>query len=174
VPEFSLDGVRPRVHPDAYLAPTAVLIGDVEVAEGASVWFGAVLRGDHARISVGPGSNVQDNVVVHCAEGLPTLVGAGVTIGHGACIEGCVVEDEAVVGTGAIMLQRSRLGRGALLAAGSLLSEGQEVPAGQLAAGVPATGRKEVSGSSARWVADAARHYVEAGHRFRRGLRPPD
>jgi carbonic anhydrase/acetyltransferase-like protein (isoleucine patch superfamily) len=174
VPEFSLDGIRPRVHPDAYLAPTAVLIGDVEVAEGASIWFGAVLRADQARISVGPGSNVQDNVVVHCAEGLPTVVGAGATIGHGARIEGCVVEDEAVVGTGAIMLQRSRLGRGALLAAGSLLSEGQEVPAGHLAAGVPATVRKEVSGSSARWVADAARHYVEAGRRFRRGLGPPD
>jgi len=174
VPEFSLDGVRPRVHPDAYLAPTAVLIGDVEVGEGASVWFGAVLRADQARISVGSGSNVQDNAVIHCAEGLPTVVGAGVTIGHGARIEGCVVEDAAVVGTGAIMLQRSRLGRGGLLAAGSVLSEGQEVPPGHLAAGVPATVRKEVSGSSARWVADAARHYVEAGHRFSRGLGPPD
>ena len=174
MPEFSLDGVRPRVHPDAYLAPTAVLIGDVEVGEGASVWFGAVLRADQARISVGSGSNVQDNAVIHCAEGLPTVVGAGVTIGHGARIEGCVVEDAAVVGTGAIMLQRSRLGRGGLLAAGSVLSEGQEVPPGHLAAGVPATVRKEVSGSSARWVADAARHYVEAGHRFSRGLGPPD
>jgi carbonic anhydrase/acetyltransferase-like protein (isoleucine patch superfamily) len=174
VPEFSLDGVRPRVHPDAYLAPTAVLIGDVEVGEGASVWFGAVLRADQARISVGPGSNVQDNAVIHCAEGLPTVVGAGVTIGHGACIEGCVVEDGAVVGTAAVMLQRSRLGRGALLAARSLLSEGDEVPAGHLAAGTPATVRKEVSGSSARWVADAAHHYVENGRRYRRGLRPPD
>ena len=174
MPEFALDGVRPRVHADAYVAPTATLIGDVEVGEGASIWFGAVVRGDESRISIGPGSNVQDNAVIHCAAGLPTVVGAGATIGHRACIEGCVVEDQALVGTGAIMLQRSRLGRGALLAAGAVLSEGQEVAPGQLAAGVPATVRKAVSGSSARWVADAARHYVENGRRFRRGLQPPD
>ena len=119
--EFELGGKRPKVHPDAYIAPTAVLIGDVEVESGASVWFGAVLRADEAQIRIGEGSNIQDNVVIHCSRNLPTVVGTDVTIGHQACLEGCTVEDGAVVGTGAIMLQRSRLGAGAMLAAGLLL-----------------------------------------------------
>src|SRR5205085_12646762 len=111
---------------------------DVEVGPDASIWFGAILRSDEAAIVIGAGSNVQDNTVIHCSRDLPTVVGRHVTIGHAACLEGCVVEDEAVVGTGAIMLQRSRLGVGAMLAAGSVLSEGREVPSGHLAAGVPA------------------------------------
>jgi carbonic anhydrase/acetyltransferase-like protein (isoleucine patch superfamily) len=174
MPELELDGRRPRVHPDAYVAPTAVLIGDVEVGAQASIWFGVVLRGDYASIVIGPGSNVQDNAVLHCADGLPTLVGENVTIGHHACLEGCVVEDRAVIGMGAIMLQRSRLGAGAMLAAGAVLAEGREVPAGHLAAGVPAAVKKPLSGSSASWVARAADHYHENGRRFRRGLRAPD
>src|SRR5215470_17412273 len=105
MPELELDGKRPRVHPDAFIAPTAVLIGDVEVGPGASIWFGAVIRGDFAPIVVGAGSNVQDNAVLHCAEGLPTVIGERVTIGHQACLEGCVVEDRALVGMGSIMLQ---------------------------------------------------------------------
>jgi carbonic anhydrase/acetyltransferase-like protein (isoleucine patch superfamily) len=174
VPEFELDGQRPRVHPDAYVAPTAVLIGDVEVAAGASIWFGAVLRGDQATISVGAGSNVQDNAVIHCAEELPTVIGEHVTVGHHACLEGCVIESGAVVGMGAIMLQRTRLGVGAMLAAGAVLPEGREVPPGHLAAGIPAEVKKPLSGSSADWVASAARHYVENGRRYRTGLRSPD
>jgi carbonic anhydrase/acetyltransferase-like protein (isoleucine patch superfamily) len=174
MPEFELGGKRPRVHPDAYVAPTAVLIGDVELGEGASVWFGAVLRGDKATISIGAGSNVQDNAVIHCAEGLPTFVGRDVTVGHLACLEGCTVEDGALVGTGAIMLQRSRLGAGAMLAAGALLSEGSEVPAGQLAAGVPAVAKKRLSGSSADWVTRPSQHYRDNAQRYRRDLRPPD
>src|SRR6202171_6748175 len=95
--EFELGGKRPKVHPDAYIAPTAVLIGDVEVEAGASVWFGAVLRGDEAQIRIGEGSNIQDNVVIHCAEGLPTLVERNATIGPPAPLEGCVVEEGALV-----------------------------------------------------------------------------
>ncbi|MDQ6771579.1 MAG: gamma carbonic anhydrase family protein, partial [Candidatus Dormibacteraeota bacterium] len=116
MPEFELDGCRPRVHADAYVAPTAVLVGDVEVGARASVWFGAVLRADEAAIRVGEESNIQDNAVVHCSRDLPTIIGRGVSVGHGACLEGCVVDDGALVGTGAIMLQRSRLGSGAILA----------------------------------------------------------
>ena len=143
MPEFELDGRRPRVHPDAYVAPTAILIGDVEVQAGASVWFGAVLRGDESQIVIGEGSNVQDNSMIHCSHQMPTILGRNVTVGHLACLEGCVVEDGALVGSGAIMLQRSRLGPGAMLAAGSVLAEGKEVPAGQLAAGVPAEVKKQ-------------------------------
>src|SRR5438034_6264318 len=133
--EFELRGRRPKVHPDAYIAPTAVLIGDVEIAAGASVWFGAVLRGDEATIKVGEGANIQDNAVVHCATNLPTLIEKNASVGHSAQLEGCVVEEGALVGMGATMLQRSRLGAGSMLAAGSVLREGSEVPPGHLAAG---------------------------------------
>ena len=107
--EFELSGKRPKVHPDAYIAPTAVLIGDVEVGAGASVWFGAVLRGDEALIKVGDGANVQDNAVIHCAADLPTLIERDASIGHSAQLEGCIVEQGAVVGMGATMLQRAPL-----------------------------------------------------------------
>jgi carbonic anhydrase/acetyltransferase-like protein (isoleucine patch superfamily) len=174
MPEFELGGKRPRVHPDAYVAPTAVLIGDVELGPGASVWFGAILRGDASSISIGAGSNVQDNAVIHCSEGLPTVVGRDVTIGHQACLEGCTVEDGALVGTGSIMLQRSRLGAGSMLAAGAVLAERAQVPPGHLAAGVPAAVKKPLSGSSAGWTEGPARHYRENARRYRQGLRPPD
>jgi carbonic anhydrase/acetyltransferase-like protein (isoleucine patch superfamily) len=174
MPEFELGGRRPRVHADAYVAPTAVLIGDVELGPGASVWFGAVLRGDASTISIGRGSNVQDNVVIHCAHDLPTVVGENVTIGHQACLEGCVVEDGALVGTRSVMLQRSRLGAGSMLAAGSVLLEGAEVPAGQLAAGTPATVKKSLAGSSAGWTERSAGSYHENAERYRRDLRSAD
>src|ERR1700731_2659613 len=150
--EFELGGKRPKVHPDAYIAPTAVLIGDVVVEAGASVWFGAVLRADESQIKIGEGSNIQDNVVIHCAEELPTLVERNATVGHSAQLEGCVVEQGALVGMGATMLQRSRLGAGSMLAAGAVLTEGQEIPPGHLAAGVPATVKKPLAGSSGNWV----------------------
>ena len=173
--EFELAGRRPKVHPDAYIAPTAVLIGDVEIAAGASVWFGAVLRGDEATIKVGEGANIQDNAVVHCAEGLPTLIEKNASVGHSAQLEGCVVEQGALVGMGATMLQRSRLGAGSMLAAGAVLQEGSEIPAGHMAAGVPAAVKKQLDGSSDRWVGITARHYQERAVKYRAGLKPiPD
>ena len=169
--EFELGGRRPKVHPDAYIAPTAVLIGDVEVEKGASVWFGAVLRADEATIRVGEGANVQDNVVIHCAEDLPTVLEKDATVGHSAQLEGCVVEQGALVGMGATMLQRSRLGKGSMLAAGAVLQEGVHIPPGQLAAGVPATVKKPIDGSSNEWVNSSAQHYRERAVRYRAELR---
>lgn len=169
--EFELDGKRPKVHPDAYIAPTAVLIGDVEVEAGASVWFGAVLRGDEAKISIRSGANIQDNAVIHCAEDLPTLVERNASVGHSALLEGCVVEEGALVGMGATMLQRSRLGAGSMLAAGAVLAEGTAVPPGHMAAGVPATVKKAIGGSSNNWVATAASHYRDRAVRYRAHLK---
>jgi len=169
--EFELGGKRPSVHPDAYIAPTAVLIGDVEVKAGASVWFGAVLRGDEARISIGEGANVQDNAVLHCAENLPTVIERNASVGHSAQLEGCVVEQGAVVGMGATMLQRSRLGAGSMLAAGAVLQEGKEVPPGHMAAGVPATVKKALDGSSNHWVGTTAQHYQDRAARYRAQLK---
>ena len=174
MPEFEFAGKRPRVHSGAFVAPTAVLIGDVEVEEGASIWFGAVLRGDQNLIRIGRGSNVQDNVVIHCDEELPTLIGADVTLGHGALLEGCVIEDGALVGMGAVALQRSRLGEGAMLAAGAVLGERAQVPAGHLAAGVPAQVKKRLDGSAAHWVGRSASHYRGLARHYRRELVPGD
>ena len=173
--EFELGGRRPRVHPDAYIAPTAVLIGDVEVAKNASIWFGAVLRGDESTITVGEGANIQDNVVIHCSEDLPTVIEKNATVGHSAQLEGCVVEQGALVGMGATMLQRSRLGAGSMLAAGAVLQEGMHVPPGHMAAGVPATVKKALQGSSSNWVATSAQHYQDRAVKYRAGLKPlPD
>jgi carbonic anhydrase/acetyltransferase-like protein (isoleucine patch superfamily) len=169
--EFEFEGKRPQVHPDAYIAPTAVLIGDVEVGAGASVWFGAVLRGDEAPIKVGDGANVQDNAVIHCARDLPTVIEHDASVGHSAQLEGCIVETGAVVGMGATMLQRSRLGAGSMLAAGAVLGEGQEIPAGHMAAGVPASVKKVLDGSSGSWVGTTAQHYRDRAVRYRAKLR---
>jgi len=169
--EFEFEGKRPRVHPDAYIAPTAVLIGEVEVGAGASVWFGAVLRGDEALIRVGDGANVQDNAVIHCARDLPTIIEHDASVGHSAQLEGCIVETGAVVGMGATMLQRSRLGAGSMLAAGAVLGEGQEIPAGHMAAGVPASVKKALDGSSGSWVGTTAQHYRDRAVRYRAKLR---
>jgi carbonic anhydrase/acetyltransferase-like protein (isoleucine patch superfamily) len=163
---IELDGKAPRVAEDAYIAPTAVLIGDVVVEAAASVWFGAVLRGDNSQIRVGRGSCVQDNCVIHCAEDLPTVIGADVTVGHMAMLEGCVIEDCALIGMGAIVLQRARVGARALVAAGAVVGEGVEIPAGMLAAGVPAAVKKALAGSSQHWVETAALEYQEKRLRY--------
>jgi carbonic anhydrase/acetyltransferase-like protein (isoleucine patch superfamily) len=163
---YVFEGKEPDIAADAFVAPTATLVGDVVLGPEASVWFGAVLRGDFDRILVGEGSCVQDNAVVHTAEGLPTIVGANVTVGHGAMLEGCVVEDGALIAMGAIVLQRAHIGAGAVVAAGSVVREGQSIPAGTVAAGVPAVVKKRVEGSSERWLEIAARDYRELRRRY--------
>lgn len=161
-----LGGVRPAIGRDVWLAPTAVLIGDVRIGDRASVWFGTVLRGDLSHIEVGEETAVQDNAVVHCALDLPTVVGARVTVGHGAMLEGCVVEDGAVVGMGAIVLQHARVGAGAMLAAGAVLSERTEVGPRMLAAGVPAREKKPLSGSAEHWTEMAVDSYQDLRRRY--------
>jgi carbonic anhydrase/acetyltransferase-like protein (isoleucine patch superfamily) len=163
---LSFDGKEPQVAPDAFVAPTAVLIGDVVVEEGASVWFGAVLRADFDRIVVGAGSSVQDNCVVHTNEDLPTLIGQNVTVGHLSLLEGCVIEDEAIIGMGSIVLNRARVGRRVMLAAGSVVNEDDEIPPEVLAAGAPAEVKKELDGSSSEWIETAAREYQELRLRY--------
>jgi carbonic anhydrase/acetyltransferase-like protein (isoleucine patch superfamily) len=166
---IEFDGVAPRIADDAYIAPTAVLIGDVVVEPGASIWFGAVLRGDNSGgIRVGAGSCVQDNCVIHCADDLPTVIGESVTVGHMAMLEGCRIGDGALIGMGAIVLQRARVGVRALVAAGAVVGEGVEIPPGVLAAGVPATVRKELAGASQRWVENAAVEYQAKRLRYMR------
>jgi carbonic anhydrase/acetyltransferase-like protein (isoleucine patch superfamily) len=165
---IEFEGKTPRVADDAFVAPTAVLIGDVTVSEGASVWFGAVLRGDNSAIVIGPGSNVQDNCVIHCADALPTIVGSNVTVGHMAMLEGCRIGDGALIGMGAVVLQRASVGAASLVAAGAVVGEGVEIPEGVLAAGVPARVRKELADASQHWVETAALEYQAKRLRYMR------
>jgi carbonic anhydrase/acetyltransferase-like protein (isoleucine patch superfamily) len=165
---IELDGVTPRIADDAFVAETAVLIGDVVVEAAASIWFGAVLRGDNSQIRVGAGSCVQDNCVIHCAKDLPTLIGENVTVGHMAMLEGCVIGDGALIGMGAIVLQRASVGVRSLIAAGAVVGEGMEIPPGVLAAGIPAVVKKELAGSSQRWVETAALEYQSQRLRYMR------
>ncbi len=161
-----LDGVRPTIGAGVYLAPTAVLIGNVHIGDRVTVWFGTVLRGDFSRIEVGPRSSIQDNAVLHCASDLPTIVGAGVTIGHGALLEGCEVHDGAVVGMGAIVLHYASVGAGAVIAAGGVVAERQQIAPGTLAAGVPAREKKVLSGSAQRWTEVAVEDYQQLRRRY--------
>jgi carbonic anhydrase/acetyltransferase-like protein (isoleucine patch superfamily) len=163
---IELDGIAPTIGEDVFLAPTAVLAGDVRVGDRANIWFGTVLRGDTSYIEIGSESSIQDNAVIHCANELPTIVGDRVIVGHGALLEGCVIGDQAVVGMGAIVLQRACVGAGAMLAAGSVLPERTEVAPGVLAAGVPAREKKRLSGSALGWTQTAADEYQEFSNRY--------
>lgn len=137
-------GRLPQVHPSAFLAETAVLIGDVTVAANAVVMFGAVLRADMDRIVLGAGSNLQDNVVVHTDVGMPALIGADVSVGHTATVHACTVEDECLISMGATVLSGSRIGSGSLVAAGAVVLEGTVIPPRSLVAGVPGRVRREI------------------------------
>jgi carbonic anhydrase/acetyltransferase-like protein (isoleucine patch superfamily) len=152
-------GKTPAIAPDAFIAPTAVLIGDVEIGAGASIWFGAVLRGDHGRIVIGPGSNVQDNATLHAPEDGATIIEKNVTVGHGAVLEGCLVKHEALIGMNAVIVHGATIGEQAMVAAGSVVVEGMRVPPRTLAAGVPAKTKKVLDGSLLQWVEGSAAVY---------------
>lgn len=166
-PLIPFNGKSPQVHPDAWLAPSATLIGDVHILAGASVWFGAVLRGDMDRIELGEGSNLQDNVVVHTDFGIPTIVGRNVGVGHLAIIHGATVGDGALIGMGAKLLNQAQIGAGAFVAASSLVREGQRVPPGHLVMGVPAKDRGEMSPAQRERVRRNAFQYQELSSRYR-------
>jgi carbonic anhydrase/acetyltransferase-like protein (isoleucine patch superfamily) len=163
-------GHRPRIHPTAWLAPTAVVIGNVTIGEAASVWFGAVLRGDdpEREIRIGARTSVQDNCVVHVSVRGPTIVGEEVTIGHGAVLESCTIGRRALIGMNAVVLQNATVGEAALVAAGAVVVEGAEIPARHLAAGAPARVKKELEGESLRWIGTSAEHYVGLAEAYRR------
>jgi carbonic anhydrase/acetyltransferase-like protein (isoleucine patch superfamily) len=136
---LTVHGRRPAIAPGAFLAETATVAGDVHLAAGVSIGFGCVLRSERSTITIGADTNLQDLTVVHTDEGLPTTIGERVTVGHRAILHGCTVEDDALIGMGAILLNGSRVGRGAVVAAGTVVREGMEVPPMTLAVGVPAT-----------------------------------
>lgn len=154
-------GKLPVVAPSAFVAPSAVLIGDVEVGPESSVWFGAVLRGDNGPIRVGARTSIQDNAVVHVSDGGGTHIGDDVTVGHCAVMEDCTIEPHALIGSNATLLNGSKIGEGSLIAAGSVVAQGAIVPPRVVAAGAPATVKKALEGDAASWIEVAADEYVK-------------
>ncbi len=170
---YALDGVTPRIHPSAWIAPNAIVVGNVEIGAEASIWFGVVLRGDMNLIHVGARSNVQDNTVVHvnAAAEHRCWIGDGVLVGHAAIIHACTLEDGAFVGMGATVLDGAVVEGGGVLAAGALLSPNKRLPAGELWAGAPARRVRALSEAERAGFARGAPDYVENSRRFARGMR---
>lgn len=170
MPLYAYRGKRPQVAPDAFIAPTAVLIGDVTVRSGASVWFGTVLRGDMDRIEIGERSNVQDNSTIHTDENEPTIIGPDVTIGHMALVHSSIVDRNVLVGQAAVLIGRNRVGTGTIIGAGAVLPLGFDAPAHSLVLGVPAKVARAVRAEDERWTVGAAAHYVELSAWYRENL----
>jgi len=153
MPLFALDGVVPRVHPDAFVAPTAVLVGDVVVEAGASVWYNAVIRADYSRIVVREGANVQDCSVLHGPPNLRTEIGPRATVGHQCVVHGAVIGEEALIGNGSTVLDGARIGARCLVAAHSMVPAGAEFEPEMLVAGAPAVAKRSIVGTPAQqWV----------------------
>ena len=169
---IELDGRAPVIATSAFVAPTATLIGSVILAEGASIWYGCVLRADLDSIDIGQDSNVQDNAVFHTDAGLPLRLGARVTVGHTAIVHGAVVGDDVLIGMGAILLNGSIIGAGSVIAAGALVAEGTEIPPHSLVIGVPGKVRREVSDAERARAAAGVLNYRELARRHAFGRAP--
>jgi len=172
MPLFAFEGRAPQVSPEAWIAPTATLVGDVTVEAEASVWYGAVLRADFGPIIVKRGANIQDGSVLHGGEDPVTEVGEGATIGHLCVVHGCVIGTEALVGNGATVLDGVVIGSGALIAAGATVPPGLVVPDGMIAVGVPARVAGEVNGRAKEWVDTNPEVYRALARRHAAGVRP--
>lgn len=159
-------GHSPKVHPSAFIAPTAVLIGNVEVGAESSIWFGAVLRGDNGPIRIGARTSIQDNAVLHVSEHGQTVVDDDVTVGHCAVMEDCHIKRRALIGSNAVVLGGASVGERSLIAAGSVVGEGAQIPDGVLAAGAPATVKKTIEGEAAKWIEISADEYVKLSRSY--------
>ena len=170
---YALDGVSPMTDGDAFwVAPTAVIIGAVVLGRDASVWWGAVLRGDNERVTLGAGSNVQEACVLHTDPGFPLVIGADVTVGHGAILHGCTIGDGALIGMGAVVLNGARIGRNCLIGARALVGEGKDIPDNSVVLGIPGRVTAEVSEAQAARMRAGTAHYVANWKRCRAGLTP--
>ena len=172
MPIYELEGVAPRIHADAFVHPDAVVIGDVVIGPESSVWAGAVLRGDFGTITVGAGTSIQDGTVIHAGPGFPTIIGDGCVVGHLTHLEGCLLEDESLAGSGSIVLHWAVISRGATVGANAVVPNNMVVPPGALALGVPAKifeGRSDVP-----MIRLSAAEYVSNAKRYRTSLRRLD
>ena len=167
---YAIDGVAPHIAATAWVADSAQVMGQVELGEGASVWFGAVVRGDTDRITIGAGSNIQDASVLHADAGQPLRIGRNGTVGHKAMLHGCTIGDESLIGIGAVVLNGAKIGKNCLVGAGALVTEGKEFPDGSMILGSPAKAVRQLTPAQIEGLRQSARHYTDNARRFRDGL----
>jgi carbonic anhydrase/acetyltransferase-like protein (isoleucine patch superfamily) len=169
---YALDGHAPEIAEDAWVAPDANVIGKIVMAGKSSVWFGATLRGDNETITVGAGTNLQENVVCHTDMGFPLTIGTNCTIGHKAMLHGCTIGDNSLVGMGATILNGAKIGKNCLIGAGALVPEGKEIPDGSLVMGMPGKVVRELDAAAIQKLEASALNYQRNAARFRDGLAP--
>jgi carbonic anhydrase/acetyltransferase-like protein (isoleucine patch superfamily) len=169
---YALDGIAPEIAEDCWIAPDAVLIGKVRLLKGASIWFGAVLRGDNEWITIGPNSNVQDHSIIHADPGQAVTIGGGVTIGHRVIVHSASVGDGSLIGMGAILLNRARIGARSLVGAGALVTEDKSFEDGKLILGVPAKPVRDLAPEQISAIGQSAAIYVANARRYATGLKP--
>ena len=168
---YALDGAAPKIAESAWVADSAQVMGNVVLAEDASIWFGVVIRGDTETIRIGRGSNIQDLSVLHADHGMPLTVGDDVTVGHQVMLHGCTVGDGSLIGIGAVVLNGAKIGKGCLVGAGSLVTEGKEFPDGSMILGSPAKVVRQLTPEQLEGLRQSAKHYVDNARRFRTGLK---
>lgn len=166
MPAYSYQGKQPKIGKGCYIAPNATLIGDVTLGDEASVWYGAVLRGDVSPIVIGKRTNIQDGTVIHGEEGCPTIIGEDVTVGHSAIIHAAKVANRVLVGMGAVLLSRSEIGANTIIGARALVSEEVRIPGGVLALGMPARVKRDLTEGESKRILDSAQHYVAHAARY--------
>lgn len=171
---YALEGITPELPADGayWIATNAVVLGRVRLQRNASVWFGAVLRGDHELIDVGEDSNIQDGCILHTDPGCPLTIGKGVTVGHRAMLHGCTIGDNSLIGIGASVLNRARIGRNCVIGAHALVTEGKDIPDNSLVVGMPGRVVRRVEGDAVAELTLSAQHYVQNWQRFKNGLNP--
>lgn len=169
---YTLDETSPMVDAEAWIAPGCHVIGNVTIRAKASIWFGSTLRGDNENISIGEGSNIQENCVLHTDMGFPLVIGAGCTIGHKAMLHGCIIGQNSLIGMGATVLNGARIGENCLIGAGALIPEGKEIPDGSLVVGMPGKVVRQLNDAQIDGLHLSALHYQENAVRFRNGLKP--
>jgi carbonic anhydrase/acetyltransferase-like protein (isoleucine patch superfamily) len=172
MPVYALDGVVPEIAEDCWIAPDVVLIGKVQLLKGASIWFGAVLRGDNDWITIGPDSNVQDHSIIHADPGQPVVIGRGVTIGHRVIVHSAQVGDDSLIGMGAILLNRARIGARSLVGAGALVTEDKSFEDGKMILGAPARAVRDLTPEQIAGIEGSAAHYVANARRYAGKLKP--
>ncbi|CAD5108095.1 gamma carbonic anhydrase family protein [Zestomonas carbonaria] len=172
--KYRLGNARVETHPDSWIAPDASVIGKVRLEAGASVWFGAVLRGDNELILIGENSNVQDGTVMHTDMGYPLTLGKGVTVGHNVMMHGCTVDDYSLIGINAVILNGAKIGKYCIIGANSLIPEGREIPDGSLVMGSPGKVVRELTDAQKKMLEASAAHYVHNAQRYARDLQPDE
>lgn len=168
---YELDNIAPRMAASTWVADSAQVMGNVELGEDASVWFGVVIRGDTDCIRIGRGSNIQDASVLHADVGKPLTVGANVTVGHKVMLHGCTIGDGSLIGIGAVVLNGAKIGKGCIVGAGALVTEGKEFPDGSMIIGSPAKAVRELTEQQQAGLQLSALHYIENARRFKAGLK---